>query len=239
MSLTFHSWQAHPYSSMGQAPYDHFSPNLALVAADMRVRFGATGGSGYVVRPVRAGTKPSSHGFGAAWDGTIVDPDRRAAAIAWLIMNCEALGVQAVHDYVGSRLWRVGRGWQPVTPNAAEGWGQPWAKWLHIETTPDRWNDTRPLAERGIGAAPATPAPAPVQQYAHPTLMVMATKPTDPVVLAATKRVQRAVGVADDGWFGPKTDTAVRDFQRNRGLKADGIVGKNTWAAIEAQLGGA
>ena len=36
-----------------------------------------------------------------------------------------------------------------------------------------------------------------------------------------------------DGIFGPKTDTAVRSFQMNKGLVVDGIVGNNTWGAID------
>ena len=43
-------------------------------------------------------------------------------------------------------------------------------------------------------------------------------------------------GVAD-GVFGAKTETAVKDFQRDHGLKADGIVGPLTWAAIDEALG--
>lgn len=35
-----------------------------------------------------------------------------------------------------------------------------------------------------------------------------------------------------DGFFGPNTETAVKDFQTDRGLTADGIVGLNTWAAL-------
>ena len=35
-----------------------------------------------------------------------------------------------------------------------------------------------------------------------------------------------------DGIFGPKTETAVRSFQIARGLVVDGIMGKNTWDAI-------
>lgn len=48
------------------------------------------------------------------------------------------------------------------------------------------------------------------------------------------KKVQTKVGVTADGNFGPKTEAALRVFQRAKGLVPDGIVGPKTWAALEA-----
>lgn len=39
-------------------------------------------------------------------------------------------------------------------------------------------------------------------------------------------------GLANDGIFGPKTETAVRDFQKKNGLSVDGIAGPKTWSML-------
>lgn len=39
-------------------------------------------------------------------------------------------------------------------------------------------------------------------------------------------------GLAVDGIFGPKTNQAVRDYQKKNGLQVDGIVGPKTWASL-------
>ncbi|MEZ5166166.1 MAG: peptidoglycan-binding domain-containing protein [Acidimicrobiales bacterium] len=36
-----------------------------------------------------------------------------------------------------------------------------------------------------------------------------------------------------DGIFGPETEAALRDFQLNQGLTGDGVVGRETIAALE------
>lgn len=46
------------------------------------------------------------------------------------------------------------------------------------------------------------------------------------------KIVQKALGVAVDGKFGQKTESAVIAFQKEKKLVADGIVGPMTWKAL-------
>ena len=56
------------------------------------------------------------------------------------------------------------------------------------------------------------------------------------VTLLQTKLIQRGYDLAPygaDGKFGAKTEAAVKSFQRDNGLTADGICGRNTWAALD------
>lgn len=43
-------------------------------------------------------------------------------------------------------------------------------------------------------------------------------------------------GLATDGIFGVKTQSAVRDYQKNNGLSVDGIVGVNTWGKLNGSV---
>jgi hypothetical protein len=47
-----------------------------------------------------------------------------------------------------------------------------------------------------------------------------------------TRLRQRGSTLAADGHFGPATHQAIMSFQGDKGLKAEGIVGPQTWAAI-------
>ncbi|WAH36096.1 L,D-transpeptidase family protein [Alicyclobacillus dauci] len=48
------------------------------------------------------------------------------------------------------------------------------------------------------------------------------------------KILQKALGIAADGDFGPMTDAVVKNFQKQHGLTVDGIVGQMTWKALLA-----
>ncbi|WP_420733187.1 peptidoglycan-binding domain-containing protein [Brevibacterium luteolum] len=49
------------------------------------------------------------------------------------------------------------------------------------------------------------------------------------------RRIQSAVGVKVDGYYGPDTVKAVKAFQKKHDLSADGIVGPKTWAKINGE----
>jgi N-acetyl-anhydromuramyl-L-alanine amidase AmpD len=75
---------------------------------------------------------------------------------------------------------------------------------------------------------PAAEPPQPGGRAGRPTLRRGAT---DQLV----KEVQTKVGVTGvESDFGPKTEAAVRAFQRAHNLVPDGIVGPKTWAALDA-----
>ncbi len=46
------------------------------------------------------------------------------------------------------------------------------------------------------------------------------------------KKLQTKLGLVADGSFGPKTETAVKVWQKTNGLKDDGLVGDDTWSKM-------
>ena len=55
---------------------------------------------------------------------------------------------------------------------------------------------------------------------------------------AGVAALQRALGIAADGVYGPQTRRAVRAFQRSHGLVVDGIAGPQTLGALGLSGGG-
>lgn len=48
----------------------------------------------------------------------------------------------------------------------------------------------------------------------------------------SVKTLQTILHLMPDGIFGPLTEEAVKEFQKAKGLKVDGIVGKATWSML-------
>lgn len=54
----------------------------------------------------------------------------------------------------------------------------------------------------------------------------------DWVTIAQGRLVVAGYALDVDGIFGPKTEKAVKEYQKAHNLTVDGIIGKNTWAAL-------
>lgn len=82
---------------------------------------------------------------------------------------------------------------------------------------------------------PGTPFPLPAGYYFGPlsgptqSISGMAPSGSDAKYRPYIARVQRVVGVAADGLYGPNSIAAVTRWQRTHNLTADGLVGPATW----------
>ena len=147
MSVKQSMYNWHSPKASDYVKYRTESPNL-LVLRDWLVKRYQGSSLGILnKRPVRGGTAPSTHTFGAALDWRY--PTRVSAKLVmrFLVAFSEELGVQAIHDYVGNTIWHAGRGWKKQEVDS-EGMGQPWATWLHIEVAPSMWKDKRSISEK-------------------------------------------------------------------------------------------
>lgn len=135
-------------------------------------------------------------------------------------------------------------------PHAVEIWAADaagntvWYRWVfNVDgpvVTPTPTTPTAPTPTTPTTPAPApAPVPAPVAAPVTPALTADAV-PAAQVARgiargssgASVALIQRLVGAAPDGVFGPRTAAAVRAFQRAHGLVPDGVVGPLTWAAL-------
>lgn len=81
------------------------------------------------------------------------------------------------------------------------------------------------VIEPADSRTPTDPAPPPSTRDIFPTLRRGDTG-------EGVRELQRRLGIAADGSFGPKTEAAVRDLQGLHALKVDGVAGPKTWAVL-------
>lgn len=209
-------------------------------------------------RAIRAGSAPSMHNWGMAWDWRWADPGpgRKAAdaVIEFAIAESARLGIQAVHDYVNARYWKNHVGWRTARSDPSSGFGQPWSQWLHIERTWDEANNPAGIDDTAPPTAKRTAAPAAEAPVKGDEAFFQGSLPTGPLKRgdkgADVARIQdflRSHGFGDftisDGEFGPRTDDAVRAAQTAMAAAGlyphavDGIWGPKTSEAA-GRLGG-
>jgi hypothetical protein len=246
----FHDWQRH--SPLIDPRFDEASPNLLAIGDELAKRWGMTDLGTFGKRPVRGGTLPSSHSYGAATDRRYYALGRARAVsevLPFLIDLSAELGVQAIHDYLTARIWRAGRTanrgdahglwWKSQPINPATGMGQSWAVYFHIETTPTKWGDVTPIPNRlTVTIPPPAPIPNPGGPFMHATIRKGSISAD---VFAAQVILRHRAGqsqVVCDGVFSTATEQAVRNVQAFTGQTVDGIVGPKTWAVLDLLANG-
>jgi hypothetical protein len=82
------------------------------------------------------------------------------------------------------------------------------------------------------GPTPPAPSPAPTPNHPFPGVFVARGAKGDIVKTIQARLLARGWSIKVDSDFGPATDRVIRQFQSEKGLVSDGIVGPKTWAAL-------
>lgn len=98
-----------------------------------------------------------------------------------------------------------------------------------------------PKTREALNKSVTVPKPAPVPAPARPAaitypgfagvLLKKGSKGTQ-VRLVQQRLKERGWSISVDGDFGPGTEKVIKSFQREKGLKSDGIVGPVTWRSL-------
>lgn len=140
-------------------------------------------------RDIVGGASVSTHAFGASPDMRYEGPGPGlfvcdTEIIPWLISTSRETGLQAIHHYRRSLIWRPpGTSGRPV---GSDGWkvqptgkqmGQAWALWLHLEFLDTALADARSIEEKLGGLPPVIQPPTPTPP------VIVNPAPTPPVLV--------------------------------------------------------
>ena len=200
-------------------------PGARALMAWWLARFGGRGAinSGILnCRPVVGGTARSLHSEGRAADLGVrpVNAAYGHEAASLLHAHSGELGIQCV-------IWSRGI-WSGSRPNAGFRLykGQnPHLDHLHVELS---WPSARTLTQARIAQVLGGPIPVRVLKLKNPHMRGGDVRRLQ-IALAARFP---SLGLGIDGTFGPKTDKAVKKFQKSVNLTPDGDVGERTRAAL-------
>ena len=264
IATEFHDWSAQPSADAHRLKDG--SPALKRIRDHHLARWGGQSlsvPSLFQPRPIKGGTRPSAHA-GCAVDIRWQDPGPgrhvvEAEILPFYIDNSHELHIQAIHDYVGCRVWRAHRshdangGWKRQRPGSHDGnMGNPTSQWLHIEINGTGWHDDRPVeAMLNIGNSAAPVAVSEVSLDGFPPtdlrngvfgLFPLNTAKAhikrrdsgDLVLYAQAVIFHKAGGAIDmDSDFGEQTANRVSDVQRFFALPIHGEVDAATWGVID------
>lgn len=213
-------------------------------------RHGADGTVGDLSHQARASDhNPNGYGVVTAIDVGIVGDQGRQLTTA-LVAARDPRVKYIIHDRT---IWRSypKPGIQPWTPSPYTG-SNPHATHVHVSVSsdptlydqPDAW--LLPGIDIPEVLPPTVPEPEENIVTQLPTLKLRdGFKDGRPQHRQHVRMGQALLAIAGvipantfdaqhrpDGLFGSGTEAAVKQFQTSEGLKADGIIGQNTWAAL-------
>jgi peptidoglycan hydrolase-like protein with peptidoglycan-binding domain len=95
------------------------------------------------------------------------------------------------------------------------------------------WNA---LEQSGMGGSTTPPTPSQPSPGSTTRPVLRRGDRGEDVVYLQNLLREHGYSLTADGIFGGLTESHVRSFQSRNGLTVDGIVGQNTWAALEAEI---
>lgn len=128
------------------APFNACSPNLVSLQSYYRRRWGSSNLGCHVQRVIGGSSSLSSHAWGAATDDRFPSRAVTVEVMAFLIASSAELGINTIHDYTLQRKWDPLVGWHSASIGSVGG------DWIHVETTPAKFGDGRPVEDKLTGS---------------------------------------------------------------------------------------
>lgn len=238
--------------------YEVPSPNLLAIRDYLINRWGGVSLGIHGNRPVRGGETPSEHAYGAALDWRwafhnsyamnrfITREVLDSEVLPFLIDNSLELHIQGINDE--RRTWRSDR---PGTEWDAKwrDYNTGYSGWVHIVTTDEGFNDSRPVESRLTQVIPVSELPPfdPLNQKwglwpiaEKPMLSVSTPRFSGDVVRYLQSVIFFKAGgdIEIDGYYGPQTAKRVTDLQLWCNVKLQspielGVMTKETWNTVD------
>lgn len=178
------------------------------------------------------------HAKGIALDFMIFENAAAGHYIAnYLMANAKRLGVQYL--MWNHRIWNVDKdkygAWRWVADRGSVTENHMDHVHVTLKSSSTAYVPPSPVVAKPSPTKPTSPKkPAPPKTPKYPGKQLRRGS-SGANVLAVQKRLKaRGWSLSTDSKFGPGTERVVRQFQANKKLKADGIVGPATWAALWA-----